>query len=153
MIDNIAKKLNLKLYETPVGFKYISDLMVNERIIAGGEEAGGMGVQNYIPERDGNLAGLLLLEMMVYQKKNIEMILQDMEKEFGRYYYQRCDLLLGEGVFDVERIRALKSLLGKKIVDVIVDLISKRERKDLIQRIYEDFHILEKLINNFRKRS
>jgi phosphomannomutase len=53
LIDNIAKKLNLKLYETPVGFKYISDLMVTERIIAGGEEAGGLGFQDYIPERDG----------------------------------------------------------------------------------------------------
>ena len=86
MIDNIAKKLGVKLYETPVGFKYISDLMVSRNIVAGGEEAGGMGVQGFIPERDGTLAGLLLLEMMVYQKKNIRKILLDMEKEFGRYY-------------------------------------------------------------------
>ena len=70
LIDNIAEKLGLKLYETPVGFKYISDLMVSESIVAGGEEAGGIGVQDYIPERDGTLAGLLLLEMMVYEKKN-----------------------------------------------------------------------------------
>lgn len=118
MIDNICKKLGLTLHETPVGFKYISDLMVNERIIAGGEEAGGMGVQDYIPERDGTLAGLLLVEMMVYQKKNIKEIVREMEKEFGRFYYERADLKLGDGEFNVARIRALKELMGKKIVDV-----------------------------------
>ena len=118
MIDNIAKKLNLKLHETPVGFKYISDLMVSERIIAGGEEAGGMGVQDYIPERDGTLAGMLLLEMMVYQKKNIKKILEAMEKEFGRYYYERSDLKLGEGKLDIEYFKSLKELLGKKVVKI-----------------------------------
>lgn len=118
MIDNIAKKLGVALYETPVGFKYISDLMVSKEIVAGGEEAGGMGVQGFVPERDGTLAGLLLLEMMVYQKKNIKKILAEMEKEFGRYYYERCDLALGEGRFDINEVRVLKTLLGKRVVDV-----------------------------------
>ena len=118
MIDNIAKKLGLKLYETPVGFKYISDLMVSQRIIAGGEEAGGMGFQDYIPERDGSLAGLILVEMMVYQKKNIKKIVEEMEEEFGRYYYERLDLKLGEGSFDINEVKAIKELLGKKVVGV-----------------------------------
>jgi len=118
LVDNIAHKLGLKLYETPVGFKYISDLMVSEKIIAGGEEAGGMGVQNFIPERDGNLAGLLLLEMMVYQKQNIKKILSDMEKEFGRYYYERSDIELSEGSFDINSLKSHKTLLGKKVVDM-----------------------------------
>ncbi len=117
LIDNIAKKLNLKLHETPVGFKYISDLMVSESIIAGGEEAGGMGFQDYIPERDGTLAGLLLLEMMVYQKKNIKKIIDEMEKEFGRYYYLRADVKLTPGVrVDLNAFKALDTLLGKKVV-------------------------------------
>ena len=117
MMDNIAEKLNLKLYETPVGFKYISDLMINENIVAGGEEAGGMGFQNYIPERDGTLAGLLLLEMMVYQKKNIKKIVDEMEKEVGRYYYQRFDLKLEPGkTFNLEKFKAHTELLGKKVV-------------------------------------
>jgi phosphomannomutase len=118
MIDKIAKKLGLKLHETPVGFKYISDLMVSGRIIAGGEEAGGMGVQDFIPERDGTLAGLLLLEMMVYEKKNIKKIVEDMEKEFGRYYYERCDLKLGEGSFDINEVRRRDRILGKKVVEI-----------------------------------
>ncbi len=118
MIDNIAKKLGLELYETPVGFKWISDLMVTKRIVAGGEEAGGMGVQGFIPERDGNLAGLLLLEMMVYQKKNIKQIVREMEKEFGRYYYERRDLKLGEGKIDINEVKSMKELLGKKVVNM-----------------------------------
>lgn len=118
MIDHIARKLNLPLHETPVGFKYISDLMVSERIIAGGEEAGGIGVQDYIPERDGTLAGLLLLEMMVYEGKNIKELLQDMEKEFGRYYYERSDVDLRGGKPSMTQFKKLKTLLGKKVVDV-----------------------------------
>ena len=118
IMDQMARKLKLKLYETPVGFKYISDLMVTENIIAGGEEAGGMGVQGYIPERDGILAGLLLIEMMAYQKKNIKELLRDMEKEFGRYYYVRSDLKLGDGRFDADTIKTTKALLGKRVVEV-----------------------------------
>ena len=66
MIDHIANFLKVKLDETPVGFKYISSLMETQDILVGGEEAGGIGVKGYIPERDGTMAGLLLLEMMVY---------------------------------------------------------------------------------------
>ncbi len=117
MIDKIAAKLGLKLYETPVGFKYISDLMISENIVTGGEEAGGMGFQAYIPERDGTLAGLLLLEMMVYQKKNIKKIIHEMEKEFGHYYYERSDMKL-EHSFDTDKVKAMKRIMGKKVVDV-----------------------------------
>lgn len=120
MINNIAEKLGLKLYETPVGFKYISDLMINERIIAGGEEAGGMGLQDYIPERDGTLAGLLLLEMMVYQKKNIKKIIEEMEKEFGRYYYKIRNVVLRKGQKkpDISKLKTIETVLGKKVVVV-----------------------------------
>jgi phosphomannomutase len=118
MLDHIAKKLNCKLYETPVGFKYISDLMIREKIIAGGEEAGGMGLPNYIPERDGSLSGLLLLEMMVYNKRNFKGLLDDMEKEFGRYYYQRLDYSMDAKKVDLNKIKTIKSVLGKEVVKV-----------------------------------
>jgi phosphomannomutase len=92
--------------------------MITKRIIAGGEEAGGIGVQDYIPERDGSLAGLLLLEMMVYEKKNIKQLLDDMEKKYGRYYYERSDLELSGRSLDMGRIQSVKTLLGKKVVKV-----------------------------------
>jgi alpha-D-glucose phosphate-specific phosphoglucomutase len=118
MLDNIAKKLGRKLYETPVGFKYISDLMVSEKIVAGGEEAGGMGLPNYIPERDGTLAGLLLLEMMVYNKRNFKQLVDDMEREFGRYYYSRLDYAMDAKKIDLNKLKTIDSVLGRKVVEV-----------------------------------
>ncbi len=118
LIDRIAADLGLKLYETPVGFKYISDLMVSTSIVAGGEEAGGIGVQDNIPERDGMLAGLLLLEMMVYERKNIKQLLDDMEKKYGRYYYERADLDLRGQHFNIKKTKEVKTLSGKKVVKV-----------------------------------
>lgn len=119
MVDHIAKKLGLKLYETPVGFKYISDLMIKEDILVGGEEAGGMGLKNYIPERDGSLAGLLLLEMMVYRKKNILSILEETEKKFGRYFYLREDLKVnGPAKLDKTSLKSLKEILAKPVAEI-----------------------------------
>ncbi|MDD5692551.1 MAG: phosphoglucomutase/phosphomannomutase family protein [Candidatus Omnitrophica bacterium] len=117
MMDNIAKFLGIKLYETPVGFKYISNLMETEDIVAGGEEAGGMGVKGYIPERDGTMAGLLLIEMMVYRNKNILKILTETEKQFGKYYYVRQDFHLAKRV-EPRKENLPRELLGKKVVDI-----------------------------------
>jgi len=118
MYDHIAQKLGRKLYETPVGFKYISDLMMNEKIVCGGEEAGGMGFPNYIPERDGTLAGLLLLEMMVYNKRNIRQLVEDMEREFGRYFYSRLDYSMDARKVDLNKLKTITSVLGKKVIEV-----------------------------------
>jgi alpha-D-glucose phosphate-specific phosphoglucomutase len=118
MMDNIARKLGRKLYETPVGFKYISDLMISEKIVAGGEEAGGMGLPNYIPERDGTLAGLLILEMMVYNKRNFRQLVEDMEREFGRYYYERLDYKMDAKKVDLNKLKTITSVLGHKVIDV-----------------------------------
>lgn len=118
MLDNITRDLGLKLYETPVGFKYISELMINEDILVGGEEAGGMGFKDYIPERDGSLAGLLLLEMMCYRKKSIAVILKEMEARWGRYYYLREDLKLKGIEADVQEFKNVKVLLDKDVVEV-----------------------------------
>jgi len=118
MLDHIARKLDRKLYETPVGFKYISDLMISEKIVAGGEEAGGMGLPNYIPERDGTLAGLLLMEMMVYNKRNFKQLVEDMEREFGRYYYSRLDYKMDAKKIDLNKLKTISAVLGKKVIEV-----------------------------------
>jgi phosphomannomutase len=119
LMDNLAKDLGLKLYETPVGFKYISELMLKKDILVGGEEAGGMGFKDYIPERDGSLAGLLLLEMVCYRKKPMDKILKEMEARYGKYYYVREDLKLQahhtQNKFNFKKIRRI---LGKRVVDI-----------------------------------
>jgi phosphomannomutase len=118
MIDNLCKANGITLYETPVGFKYISDLMLTKDIIAGGEEAGGMGLPNYIPERDGILAGLLLLEMMVYEKKNMVKILEEMEKKYGKYYYDKTSIPLNGIVKTLDPVKKLTEILGKKVIGI-----------------------------------
>ncbi len=118
MIDNLCKANGIQMYETPVGFKYISDLMLTKDIIAGGEEAGGMGMPNYIPERDGILAGLLLLEMMVYEKKNMVKILAEMEKKYGHYYYNKTSISLKGMVKTLDPVKKLGTVLGKKVIGI-----------------------------------
>jgi phosphomannomutase len=119
MIDNIANFLGVKLYETPVGFKYISNLMEKKDIVAGGEEAGGIGTKGYIPERDGTMAGLLLLEMMAYRNKNILKILNETEKQFGRYYYLRDEIELKESIsIQLKKEDLPDELLGSKVTHI-----------------------------------
>lgn len=119
MIDHISDYLGLKLYETAVGFKHISKLMEEEDILIGGEEAGGIGFKNYIPERDGTLAGLLLLEMMAYRNESIDKIVHKMEEKFGRYYYLRDALILkaGQKFKDIRTIRP-KRLLDSNVIQI-----------------------------------
>ncbi|MFA6350502.1 MAG: phosphoglucomutase/phosphomannomutase family protein [Candidatus Omnitrophota bacterium] len=118
MMDNISEKLGLKLYETPVGFKYISNLMDTKDILVGGEEAGGMGFKGYIPERDGSMAGLLLLEMMAFRKKNFLRILDEAENEFGRYFYLRDDIRIPDIKVDYDALKKIKAVCNKEVVQV-----------------------------------
>ncbi len=92
LIYKVARKLGLKVHETPVGFKYICEIMRTENVLIGGEESGGIGFQNYLYERDGLLSGLLLMQMMAVRKKSFDEILKGVEKEFGKLYYVRNDV-------------------------------------------------------------
>jgi len=91
LFDKIAQRHNLPMKELPVGFKHICKLMREEDVLIGGEESGGYGFKGFVPERDGVLAGLLLLEMMAQRKKGILEILKDVEAEYGKFCYQRQD--------------------------------------------------------------
>ncbi|MFA6609520.1 MAG: phosphoglucomutase/phosphomannomutase family protein, partial [Candidatus Omnitrophota bacterium] len=92
LIEKICKKYGLKMHETPVGFKYIGEVIINGDVLVGGEETGGVAFKNYLPERDGILSGLLILEMMAMRKKKILDILKAIDKEYGTYEYKRLDL-------------------------------------------------------------
>jgi len=91
MVDLLAEKYKLKLYETPIGFKHICELMLSEDILMGGEESGGIGVMGHIPERDGILMGLLLLEAMAMSGKGLRQLLDETMDETGRFFYRRID--------------------------------------------------------------
>ena len=92
LIYKVAKKFGLKIHETPVGFKYVCEIMRKENVLIGGEESGGIGFQDYLYERDGLLSSLLLVEMMAMRRQSFEEILSGVEKEFGKLYYVRSDL-------------------------------------------------------------
>jgi phosphomannomutase len=92
LIYRVARKLGLPVVETPVGFKYICDVMRKENVLIAGEESGGLAFQGYMRERDGVLSGLLLVQMMERRGKTFEEILGGVESEFGRFRYVRRDL-------------------------------------------------------------
>ena len=91
MIDLLAEKFGLQLLETPIGFKHICELMLEKDILMGGEESGGLGVKGHIPERDGILMGLLLLEAMAVSGKGLRQLLNETMDEIGHFYYRRID--------------------------------------------------------------
>ncbi|HEX8920134.1 MAG TPA: hypothetical protein VF766_01570, partial [Pyrinomonadaceae bacterium] len=92
LTKRIAEAHNLKLYDTPIGFKYIADLMLKEDILIGAEESGGIGVRGHIPERDGILNCLLLLEAVIASGKPPSEMVKEMHREFGEFYFDRRDL-------------------------------------------------------------
>lgn len=92
LTKRIAAAHNLKLHETPIGFKYVADLMLREDILIGAEESGGVGVKGHLPERDGILNSLLFLEAVLAAGKSPSELVREMHREFGEFYFGRRDL-------------------------------------------------------------
>jgi alpha-D-glucose phosphate-specific phosphoglucomutase len=91
-VDAVAEMLGVKVYETPVGFKYIGALMESEPIIVGGEESGGLSVKGHVPEKDGILACLLLAELVSVEGKSLLQILHGLEKITGEFHTDRINV-------------------------------------------------------------
>jgi phosphomannomutase len=92
LIDKLAAKLGRKLHEVPIGFKYICELMLEQDILIGGEESGGIGTSLYLPERDFTVSALFLAELMAWHGKSLGELLDELHKEFGEHRYGRVDL-------------------------------------------------------------
>lgn len=97
LLRRIAAAHNLKIFETPIGFKYIADLMLKDDILIGAEESGGIGVKGHIPERDGILNSLLFLETVVISGKTPSQLLRQVHQEFGEFHFGRKDLHVETG--------------------------------------------------------
>ncbi len=91
MVDKICERYGLELTETGVGFKFIGAEIVKGGVLLGFEESGGIGFPGHIPERDGILAGLVLLELLATEKKPLTKLLANLEKEYGPHRYGRID--------------------------------------------------------------
>ena len=122
-VERLAKARGLEVIETPVGFKYIVDAMLAGDVLIGGEESGGIGVAQHIPERDGIANGLLLLEAMARSGKSVGELFADIEQEVGwQHAYDRLDLHLdGNELKDAVMSRLadpLEKIAGRKVESV-----------------------------------
>ena len=124
MIDRLAEKHHLPLYETPVGFNHIADYMLKEDVLIGGEESGGISFRGNIPEGDGVLMGLLLIEIMAVSGKSLFDLVEELLEQVGPAYYERRDLRLKHPVE--------KNLMVSKLVNEAPQEIGKETLSELI---------------------
>ena len=127
MIDRLAKRYGLKLYETPVGFNHIADYMMQEDVLIGGEESGGISFKGHIPEGDGPIMGLLLVEMLAASKKSLVEMVNDLLADVGPAFYERVDLRLNRPVAKAEMTDFLVKQAPKEIGGNKVDEVSQRD--------------------------
>jgi alpha-D-glucose phosphate-specific phosphoglucomutase len=89
LVNALAKHHGVELHETPVGFKYIGELIMQDKIVIGGEESAGLSIRHHVPEKDGLLAGLLCCEMVARRGKSLGEQLKKISNQVGSYYPQR----------------------------------------------------------------
>jgi phosphomannomutase len=94
LVDALCQTYNIPYHITPIGFKHICRYMTERDILVGGEESGGIGVKNHIPERDGIFNGLLLAEMIAMLGKPLGTLVDELMQEFGYHYFNRVDIHL-----------------------------------------------------------
>ncbi len=124
MIDRLANKYDLPLYETPVGFNHIAEYMLKEDVLIGGEESGGISFRGNIPEGDGVLMGLLLIEIVASSGKSLHDLVEDLLNEVGPVFYERRDLRLKHPVE--------KKAMVSKLVNEAPSQIGKESLLNLI---------------------
>jgi phosphomannomutase len=166
LVTKTAQKYGLTVHETPVGFKYVANLMITDDILIGGEESGGIGLKNYIPERDGVMLAYLLIEIVAAYKKTLGQILDEMMDELGYFHYQREDLHI-----ENERKTRLMTKLtqnpptefnGEKVIKTDVRdgcklylndgwLIFRASGTEPIVRIYTEFPTVERMTEIMQK--
>jgi len=127
MIDRLAKRYGLKLYETPVGFNHIADYMMSEDVLIGGEESGGISFKGHIPEGDGPIMGLLLVEIVSAMNKPLNALVDDLLKDVGPAFYERTDLRLSRPVAKAEMTEFLTKQAPAEIGGEKVTEISQRD--------------------------
>jgi alpha-D-glucose phosphate-specific phosphoglucomutase len=124
LVDRICQHYGLRLYEVPVGFKNITELMIkDENVYIGGEESGGIGYRFHIPERDGIFTMLMLLELLTAYDKPLNTIIDNMRSKFGSYVYARKDIFYDSK----ERLTLINNFMGniKKLQSSLQKMLAK----------------------------
>ncbi|HKV61058.1 MAG TPA: phosphoglucomutase/phosphomannomutase family protein [Candidatus Acidoferrum sp.] len=134
LIDKLAAKFGRKLHEVPIGFKYICELMLEQNILIGGEESGGIGTSLYLPERDATVSALFLAELMAWHGKSLGKLLAALHSEFGEYHYGRVDLDLKPG----QKEKAIAHFSNGKLSSILEFPVVHREDMDGIKLYLSD---------------
>jgi phosphomannomutase len=134
MVDKIAAKFGRRVFETPIGFKYICELMLERDILLGGEESGGIGTKLYLPERDATVVALLLAELMAWHGKRLGELVRMLHAEFGEHHYGRVDLELRPG----QKERAIAHFADSKLTRVLDWPVVRREDLDGVKAYLGD---------------
>jgi len=134
-INKLGTLHEIEVIDTPVGFKYLGPVMMEENAIAAGEESGGYGFTDHIPERDGILSGLMILELMAITQLNPSDLIEELENLVGTYHYDRRDIEFNEE----DREKKLLRITGSNF-EYIGDLkvVSTDERDGLKLNLEED---------------
>ena len=122
LINALAERMKIPLYETPVGFKYIGELIKQDKIAIGGEESAGLSIRHHVPEKDGVLAGLLCCEMVARRGKNLQQQLRELFGKVGSYYPRRENFRLTPQVKQkfTEKLQAEpREFFGRKVAQVV----------------------------------
>ncbi|HUJ32247.1 MAG TPA: phosphoglucomutase/phosphomannomutase family protein [Candidatus Acidoferrum sp.] len=134
LLDAVAKLHGVKVYETPVGFKYVGPLLREDKIAIGGEESAGLTIRGHLPEKDGILACLLVAEMIAARQASIGEQLRDLFKRVGGQYWPiRVNLHLSPEV----QARALAKLKGD-VKEFAGRRIARTDRTDGLKLIFDD---------------
>ena len=132
LINALAQHHKVELHETPVGFKYIGELIKQDKICIGGEESAGLSIRHHVPEKDGVLAGLMCCEMVARRGKSLGKQLQELFAKVGSFYPQRENFRLTEevkGKFTKKLASEPREFFGRKVGDVV--------RKDGLKLVFE----------------
>jgi len=122
LVNALAKYHNIELHETPVGFKYIGELIKADRIAIGGEESAGLSIRHHVPEKDGILAGLLCCEMVARRGKPLGRQLQELFAKVGSFYPLRENFRLTPEVkakFTDKLRQNPNNFFGRKVREVV----------------------------------
>lgn len=121
-MKKLAEIYGLDFEVTKIGFKYIAEIMVNEKLIAGGEESGGLAVAGHIPERDGVWIGLLIMEFMAKTGKSMQELIQEVYAKVGAFKFDRDDLHIDNdkkwAIMDLCKEDKIKSIGGRPIIKI-----------------------------------
>ena len=122
LIDCVAKKYNIPVIETAVGFKHVGSAMRENKVIIGGEESGGLSIQGHIPEKDGLIANLLVLEAMGYYNKPLYELQEELYSEIGtKFYTDRIDIELDDREkikIILEQVKAWKNISEYSVTNI-----------------------------------